>query len=128
MLATYLILNGITSETSGISDQLTAGAEEIEGWLKDLGVSSGKAAEANQDVSAGASDSFDSIVHGVVSGIESLSSIVFFVAMTTLSLFFLLKDGPRSAPGSSGTWACRPGRADGRRPLARSRFGATSSG
>jgi predicted PurR-regulated permease PerM len=95
VLAAYLILTGIASETSGITDQLKSAASEIEGWLKDLGVSDGKAQQANQDLSSGASDSFDSIVHGVVSGIESLSSIVFFVAMTVLSLFFMLLDGPR---------------------------------
>jgi predicted PurR-regulated permease PerM len=93
-LATYLILAGITSETAGISDELKRGAGEIEGWLKDLGVSDGKAQQANQELSSGASNSFDAIVHGVVGGIEKLSSLVFFLAMTTLSLFFLLKDGP----------------------------------
>ena len=93
-LATYLILSGIASESSGISDHLKRGAEKIEGSLKDLGVSDGKAQSANDDVSSGASDSFDALLHGVATGIERLSSLVFFVAMTTLSLFFLLKDGP----------------------------------
>jgi len=94
VLATYLVLTGISSETSGITKQLTAGAEEIEGWLKDLGVSEGKAEAANRDVSSGASDSFDALIDGVVGGIERLASVAFFVAMTVLSLFFLLKDGP----------------------------------
>ena len=31
---------------------------------------------------------------GVIGGLARLSSIVFFLAMTALSLFFLLKDGP----------------------------------
>ena len=66
----------------------------IEGWLKDLGVSDGKAEAANQDVSSGASDSFDALINGVVGGIEKLASLAFFVAMAVLSLFFLLKDGP----------------------------------
>ena len=37
VLAAYLVLTGISSETSGISKHLSAGADEIEGWLKDLG-------------------------------------------------------------------------------------------
>jgi predicted PurR-regulated permease PerM len=67
---------------------------EIEGWLKDLGVSDGKAQSANHELSSGASDGFDALVHGVAGGIAKLSSLVFFLAMTVLSLFFLLKDMP----------------------------------
>jgi putative heme transporter len=94
-LAAFLILTGITSETSGIGDHLRTAASDIEGWLKDIGVSDGKAAGAEKDLSSGASDSFDALVHGLVAGITKLSSIVFFLAMTALSLFFLLKDGPQ---------------------------------
>ena len=59
-----------------------------------MGVSDGKAADANSSLSAGASDTFDTLLKGVAGGIEGLSSFVFFLAMTVLSLFFLLKDGP----------------------------------
>jgi predicted PurR-regulated permease PerM len=93
-LAGYLVITGIGSETSSISRHLTAGADEIEGWLKDLGVGEGSAQQANRDVSSGASDSFKALVDGLVTGIEKLASLAFFLAMTVLSLFFLLKDGP----------------------------------
>jgi putative heme transporter len=93
-LATYLILTGITSESASIGNALKSGASEIEEWLKDIGVSDGKAHQANQDASSGASDSYNALLHGVLGGIEKLSSLVFFLAMTALSLFFLLKDGP----------------------------------
>jgi predicted PurR-regulated permease PerM len=93
-LVGYLVLAGIGSETSGISDQLTSAADKIETWLKDLGVSDGKAEQANQDISSGASDSFDTLISGIAAGIEKLSSLAFFLAMTILSLFFLLTDGP----------------------------------
>ena len=92
--AAILILNGVTSETAGISGHLRDGADKIQGWLTDLGVSDGKAQQANQDMSAGTSDAFSGLVHGVVSGVEALSSLAFFLAMTILSLFFLLQDGP----------------------------------
>jgi hypothetical protein len=52
-LATYLILDGIASETASISNQLKSAADEIEGALKDLGVSDGKAQQANDDLSSG---------------------------------------------------------------------------
>ncbi|HET9120924.1 MAG TPA: AI-2E family transporter [Solirubrobacterales bacterium] len=93
-LAGYLVLRGIGTETSAISRQLSNGADKIEGWVKDLGVSDTKAQAANHDISSGASDSFDALIHGLASGIESLASLAFFLAMTVLSLFFLLKDGP----------------------------------
>jgi putative heme transporter len=93
-LAGYLVLNGIGSESSAISQHLTAGADRIEGWLKDLGVSDSSAQQANHDVSSGTSASFKALVEGVAAGIERLASLAFFLAMTVLSLFFLLKDGP----------------------------------
>jgi predicted PurR-regulated permease PerM len=94
VLAGYLVLDGIGSESSGISQHLTAGADKIQGWLQDLGVSDGKAAGANHDVSSGASTSFHALISGVLAGIQKLSSLAFFVVMTALSLFFMLKDGP----------------------------------
>jgi putative heme transporter len=95
VLAGYLVLRGIGTETSSISHQLTQGADKIEGWLHDLGVSQSKAHAANQDASSGASDAFGALTHGVAGGIEKLASLAFFAAMTILSLFFLLKDGPQ---------------------------------
>jgi predicted PurR-regulated permease PerM len=76
-----------------------------------------------------ASDSYKGLVEGVAKGIAALSLIIFFLAMTTLSLFFLLKDGPqRSAPGWSGTWVSPPTWRR-RSPVARcNRCGAISSG
>jgi putative heme transporter len=101
-LAGFLILDGIGSEASSIGHQLKDAADKIEGWLKDLGISDGKAQAANKDVSQGASDSFDGLIGGVATGIGALSSLAFFLAMTILSLFFLLKDGP-----SIRSWAER---------------------
>jgi predicted PurR-regulated permease PerM len=92
--ATYLILRGIGSQSSGITNHLTAAADKIEGWVKDLGVGSDAAQGANHDISSGADASFHALLGGVAGGIERLSSLAFFLAMTVLSLFFLLKDGP----------------------------------
>jgi predicted PurR-regulated permease PerM len=94
LLAAYLVIRGIGTETSAISHQLSRGADKVEGWIKDLGIGDGKAQAANQDVSSGTSDSFRALIHGLAGGVEQLASLAFFVAMTVLSLFFLLKDGP----------------------------------
>ena len=93
-LAGYLILHGVTSEADAIGSRLKEAADDIQKGLEDLGVSEGKAADANSSLSSGASNTFDSLMNGVAGGIEGLSSFVFFLAMTVLSLFFLLKDGP----------------------------------
>ncbi len=98
-LATYLILHGITSESAAIGNGLKDGVDEIEKALKNLGVSDGKSAGASSSLSEGASDTFDTLLKGVAGGIKGLSSLVFFLAMTILSLFFLLKDGP-----TIGSW------------------------
>jgi predicted PurR-regulated permease PerM len=90
----YLVLDGIGSQSAGISQHLTQGADKIQGWVQDLGVSDGKAAAANHDLSSGASEGFHALISGVIGGIQKLSSIAFFLVMTVLSLFFLLKDGP----------------------------------
>ena len=93
--ATYLILDGIASESAGISDNLKSAANKIEEELTDLGVKEDKAQSANDDASSGASDTYKALLNGVVSGVDELSSIVFFLAMTTLVMVFLLLDGPR---------------------------------
>jgi putative heme transporter len=93
-LAMWLILHGITSQSSGISDHLTAGADKIEGWLKDIGVSDSKAQGANHDMSSGTSTTFHALLGGVLGGVEKLSSLAFFIVMAILALLFLLLDGP----------------------------------
>lgn len=93
-LAAYLVIRGVGTEASGISDHLTAGADKIEGWLKDLGISDSTAQGANHDISTGASNSFHALMSGLLGGLQKLSSLAFFLVMTILSLFFLLKDGP----------------------------------
>ena len=93
-LAAWLVLRGIGTESSGITDHLSGAGDKIEGWLKDLGISDSKAQGANHDISSGASAGFHGLIDGVLGGIEKLSSLAFFLVMTVLSLFFLLKDGP----------------------------------
>ena len=94
MLAGYLILAGIASEASSISANLEGAADKIESALDDVGVAGEQAASAKDGLSSGASDAYDTLIRGIAGGLVTLSSLVFFLAMTILSLFFLLKDGP----------------------------------
>src|SRR3954471_15437562 len=91
----YIVLAGITSQSGDVSQHLNDAKNTIEGWLKDLGVSPDKAHSAKQDASSGSSDAVSALLHGLGAGIKKLSSLVFFLAMTILSLLFLLADGPK---------------------------------
>jgi len=86
-------LTGITSQLDGLSGQLDAAKADVAGWLKDLGVSASTAQSATGDASDTIGRAVPALLHGVLGGLKSLSSLVFFLALTALSLFFLLKDG-----------------------------------
>ena len=77
-----------------MSDQLTGAMNEISGWLQDSGVDPSTAEGATQQASQTATASVSTLLDGVVGGLATLSSLFFFLALTALSLFFLLKDGP----------------------------------
>jgi predicted PurR-regulated permease PerM len=90
-----LVITGITGQSGDITSQLDSAKDTIAGWLKDIGLDPGKADQAKADATKGISDSGKALLDGLVIGIERLSSLAFFLAMTALSLFFLLSDGPR---------------------------------
>ena len=90
-----VIVGGITGEAADVSSHLSGAKDTISGWLQDLGVDPSKAEDARQHASSATSDAVSALLNGVIGGLSKLSSIVFFLAMTALSLFFLLKDGPQ---------------------------------
>jgi putative heme transporter len=90
-----MILLGVTSELDGLRSQLADAKSTIEGWLKDLGVSTETAKSAKEDASSSSSDAVSALLEGIGTGLTKLSSLVFFLAMTALSLIFLLADGPK---------------------------------
>ena len=91
---TLAVVGGIVGQASSAESHLSGAQDEITGWLEDLGVDSGAAEDVRDDTSSATTDSANALLHGVASGLGALSSFVFFLAMTTLSLIFLLKDGP----------------------------------
>ena len=96
------VMAGISSETDELTANLQAAADEIEGWLVDLGVSPSSAEAAKQDASSSLSDAFHALIDGVSTGVGALAGLVTFLSFTALSLVFLLKDGP-----SIRTWGER---------------------
>jgi predicted PurR-regulated permease PerM len=91
---TLVVVGGIVGQASSAGSNLSSAQDKITGWVEDLGVSHGTAEAAKHQVSSATTDSVTALLHGVAGGLSALSSIVFFLAMTALSLFFLLKDGP----------------------------------
>jgi putative heme transporter len=89
-----IVVVGITSQIDGLAGQLADAKHTLEGWLKDVGVDAGTARQAQKEASSSASDAVGTLLSGVSTGISTLSSLVFFLSLTALSLLFLLKDGP----------------------------------
>jgi putative heme transporter len=90
-----LVVLGIDGQASSIAGHLDDAKSTLSGWLQDLGLDPSKADQAKHDVGHGAANSVQALLGGVLSGVERLSSLAFFLAMTILSLFFLLSDGPK---------------------------------
>jgi putative heme transporter len=91
----YVVVAGITSQSGHLSAHLDDAKNTIEGWLKDLGVNADTAKKAKQDASSSSSQAVSALLSGLAAGVKELSSLVFFLAMTALSLLFLLADGPK---------------------------------
>ncbi|HEY5942134.1 MAG TPA: AI-2E family transporter [Solirubrobacterales bacterium] len=89
-----LVLTGIASQASSLSDRLQEGAGQLESWLRDLGVEAPTAADANSSASASVSDAFQALTQGLLGSVDRLASLAVFLSFTALSLFFLLKDAP----------------------------------
>ena len=93
-LVVVLVVGGITSQAGDLSGRLSDAKHTIQGWLTDLGVDPTKAHGATQDAGSSSSSAVKALLDGLGSGITALSSLIFFLSLTALSLFFLLRDGP----------------------------------
>ena len=90
-----VVLLGVTNELGSISSQLADAKDTVAGWLTDLGVDTSTADNAKQAADHGVNQSVSALLDGVGSALNTLSSLAFFLAMTALSLLFLLADGPK---------------------------------
>ena len=104
-----MVVAGISSQADDLTSRLQGAADEIQGWLEDLGVSASSAESAQEDASASVSDGFHALLDGVSTGIDARASLVMFLSFNALSLVFLLKDGPAIRAWGSATSASRPG-------------------
>ena len=89
-----VVLGGISSQVDELRAELSAAKETLADWATDAGIERDTAETAKEDLSAALSDSVPALLKGVGGGLKKLSSLAFFLSLTALSLFFLLKDGP----------------------------------
>jgi predicted PurR-regulated permease PerM len=89
-----IVIGGITSQIDEIKAQAEAAAPRVQGWLKDLGVNDSGAKGATDGIKRAASGGTDTLIHGLVSGIQSIAAAAIQLSFLALSIFFLLKDGP----------------------------------
>ena len=94
VLIAVLVIAGITSQLDSISHYAAAAADKAQGWLEDTGVDHSGAAGAATSAKESIPAIVTTLVKGVVSGIQGITSLAFALSFTALSLFFLLKDGP----------------------------------
>ena len=90
-----VIVAGITNELGSITSQLGDAKDEIAGWLQDIGVDPSTAMNAKNEASRSVNDAGSALLTRPRRGPRALSGLVFFLALTALSLFFLLMDGPK---------------------------------
>ena len=91
---TVVVVTGITGQGDNVSGHLNQAKDTISGWLQDIGMDPSKADAAKEHASSTTSATVSALLNGLVTTVSELSSLVFFLALTALSLFFLLSDGP----------------------------------
>ena len=92
VLIALMVFGGIYEQ----SDQIKASAQEavdkIQGWMNDAGA--GGTSSTADDVQSSTAETGKTLLQGVVTGIQGLTSLVFFLTFSVFATFFLLKDGP----------------------------------
>jgi putative heme transporter len=87
-----LVVGGISAYAGDISTKMNQALERIQGWLADLGVD--ETQSAKQGVQEAVPEIRTTLLSGVAAGVAGLKSLLFFLALATLSSLFVLKDGP----------------------------------
>lgn len=92
-LLVIVLIGAVSGQVDALDSLLSSAKETVAQWLSEVGVDRESAARATDDASAGLGSAVPALLGGVLVGIKQLSSLVVFLGLTALSLFFLLKDG-----------------------------------
>jgi predicted PurR-regulated permease PerM len=87
-----LVYGGIAAQADGISAKLEPAVDKIGNAFADAGVDD--TASATASVKEAIPEIRGTLLGGIATGVEALSSLVFFLAFSILSTLFILKDGP----------------------------------
>ena len=90
VIVLLLVLGGIVEQGDQIKTYASQALDKVEGWANDVGADD--TSEAKKDVSSAVEGAGSTLLHGLASGIQGLTSLVFFVSFVLFSTFFLLKD------------------------------------
>jgi len=90
-LVIFLVVHGISAESSEVSAQASKALDKVESSLNDAGVST---QDAKGDVKKAIPEIRETLVTGVAAGVNGLTSLVFFLSFSALATFFVLKDAP----------------------------------
>ena len=77
VLVGVLVIGGITSQNDSISADSSAAADKAQGWLEDMGVNSSGSSSAKSTVEQDVPKIISTLVHGVINGIQGLTSLAF---------------------------------------------------
>ncbi len=91
VLIFLMVVGGLSEQSSEIKASLNQAVDQIESWAKDAGVDSPNTTDS---ATSGTSATGKTLLQGIVSGIEGLTSLVFFLTFSAFATLFLLKDGP----------------------------------
>ena len=92
VIIALMVFGGIYENSAEIKQSLSQAVDKIEGWANDAGA--GGTSSTTSDAESGASQTGETLLQGAVDGIQSITSLVFFLTFAIFSTFFLLKDGP----------------------------------
>ena len=90
VIVLLLVLGGIVEQGDEIKTYASQALDKVEGWANDAGADD--TSEAKKDVSGAVEGAGSTLLHGLASGIQGLTSLAFFVSFVLFSTFFLLKD------------------------------------
>jgi len=92
VIIALMVFGGINENSAEIKQSLSQAVDKIQDWANDAGA--GGTSSATSDAKSGTAQTGETLLEGVVDGIQGLTSLVFFLTFAVFSTFFLLKDGP----------------------------------
>jgi putative heme transporter len=92
ILIALMVFGGLYEQSDEIKASANEAVDKIEGWMNDAGA--GGTSDTANDVKSSTAETGKALLQGVRTGIEGLTSLVFFLTFSVFATFFLLKDGP----------------------------------